>query len=305
MASAAYDIAVIGAGPAGMAAALYARIKRLETVVISKDVGGQMLYGPAIGNYLGFEAIPSAELIMRMRTQMEAHGPTVVEGNAATKVERKGRGFIVSAGHDTYQVKAVIIATGKVPRRLGVPGERELVGKGVTYCTTCDGPLFKGKQVAVVGSGMSAIYAALHLLRIASHVFLLSDYALMGEPHLIGDLGKAANVTVIESAQVTSINGDGKVESVTIHYGDDTQEIKVDGVFVETGWKPVSDLIRGLKLNKDQEIVIDKSHMTSVPGVFAAGDVTMVAEKQILIAASEGARSAMQAFRWLLDNRRL
>ncbi|GAI45018.1 unnamed protein product, partial [marine sediment metagenome] len=203
---------------------------------------------------------------------------------------------------DRYQAKAVILAAGKKPRKLNVPGEAELAGRGVTYCAVCDGPVFTGQRVMVVGGGNSALEATLDMVKIAEHVDLVSLTPLTGDPILINQLPDAKNLSLFTEHQTEAIEGKDLVEGVLIKdlKTGEKKQLDVTGVFIEIGLVPNSDIIKGLvELNKWGEVPVTPACETTVPGLYAAGDVTNVPEKQIVIAAGEGAKAALQAHRYL------
>jgi len=300
-----YELVVIGAGPAGMTAVVYAARKRLNTLLISYDLGGQPLITAGVENYMGYQFIEGPELIQKFEEQVR-QSPSDVKteiGQRVESVSRINRGFEVRTDKgETYQAKAVIFATGKRPRQLNVPGEKELAGKGVTYCVICDGPLFAGEKVAVIGGGNSALEAAGDMIKIAEHVYLISLTSLTGDQILIDKITNADNLTMFLEHEVLEINGEDRVEGIKIRDLKSKQEKKFDvgGVLIEIGLVPNSGAMKGVTtLNSLGEIEVNCANETGVPGLFAAGDVTTVPEKQIIVAAGEGAKAALQANRYL------
>ncbi|MFH1140485.1 MAG: FAD-dependent oxidoreductase, partial [Chloroflexota bacterium] len=227
----------------------------------------------------------------------------VKEGQPVVAVSKKDDHFEVkSEGGDTYQGKTVIYAAGKRPRQLNVPGENEFRGKGVTYCAICDGPLFEGMDVAIVGGGNSALSATLDMVKIAKHVYLVAVSDLRADTVLVDAAKDAKNLTILTHHQVQEVHGDGMVSGVTIksRKSDEVKRLDVGGVFVEIGLLPNSEPVRELvKLNELNEVVVNNAGETGVPGLFAAGDVTDVPEKQIVVAAGEGAKAALSAHKYL------
>lgn len=298
-----YDIIIIGAGPAGMSAAVYSARKKLKTLVLSKDIGGQTALSSDVENYLGFHMITGADLAhkfeehLRDFEEIELRQGVEVEG-----VEKKKNFFSVKVkGSDTFETKAVIITSGKAPRKLGVPGEEKYTGKGVTYCATCDAPLFSNKDVAVIGGGNSALDATLQLTKIAKSIHLLTDESDFSKSDQImfEKVKKDKKTTLHYNTETLHIDGDAFVKSITLQNGKE-QKISVEGVFIEIGSVPAVKFLNGfLELNKKNEIIINERNETSVPGVFAAGDVTTVPEKQVIVAAGEGAKAAIMAFSYL------
>jgi len=224
-------------------------------------------------------------------------------GEKVSKLEKIDGGFeAISEGDNRYQARAVIFATGKSPRKLNVPGEAELTGRGVTYCAICDGPVFAGQRVAVVGGGNSALEAALDMVKIAEHVDLVSLTPLTGDPILIDQLADAKNLIIFTEHQTQEIKGRDLVEGVLIKdlKSDEKKQLDVTGVFIEIGLVPNSGAVKGLvELNKWGEVPVSCANETTAPGLYAAGDVTDVPEKQIIVAAGEGAKAALQAHRYL------
>lgn len=298
-----YDLIIIGGGPAGMTAAVYAARKKLNTLLISKDIGGQPLTTSAVENYMGYQFIEGPELMAKFEEQVRQFPIEISSGRGVRKVSPVDGSFDVESDTgDHYRARAVIVATGKRPRELNVPGEERLRGRGVSYCAICDGPLFAGKRVAVVGGGNSALEAANDLVRIAEHVFLISLTPLTGDPILVDRLKGAPNITFFLEHEVLEIAGQNVVEALTIRdlKTGMHRRLEVAGVFVEIGLVPNSDLLRGVaKLNEEGEVVVNCLNETGIPGLYAAGDVTNVPEKQIVVAAGEGAKAALQAHRYL------
>ena len=298
-----HDLIIVGGGPAGIAAGVYAARKQLKTLLISVDIGGQINNTWGIENYLGYQFIEGPELIDKFQTQVSQFPIDQKIGDKVSRVSKIEGGFeAVTVAGDKYQAKAVILATGKKPRKLNVPGEAELTGRGVTYCAICDGPVFTGQRVAVVGGGNSALEATLDMVKIAEHVDLVSLTPLTGDPVLISQLANAKNLSVFTEHQTVEIKGKDLVEGVLIKDLKDGKEkhLDVTGVFIEIGLVPNSDAVKGLvELNKQGEVTITPTCETTVPGLYAAGDVTDVPEKQIIVAAGEGAKAALQAHRYL------
>ncbi|HUV75300.1 MAG TPA: FAD-dependent oxidoreductase [Dehalococcoidales bacterium] len=298
-----HDLIIVGGGPAGIAAGVYAARKQLKTLLISVDIGGQINNTWGIENYLGYQFIEGPELINKFQTQVSQFPIDQKIGDKVSQVSKIDGGFeAVTEAGDKYQAKAVILATGKKPRKLNVPGETELTGRGVTYCAICDGPVFTGQRVAVVGGGNSALEATLDMVKIAEHVDLVSLTPLTGDPILISQLANAKNLSVFTEHQTVEIKGKDLVEGALIKDIKNGKEkhLDVTGVFIEIGLVPNSDAVKGLvELNKQGEVTITPTCETTVPGLYAAGDVTDVPEKQIIVAAGEGAKAALQAHRYL------
>lgn len=298
-----YDLIIVGAGPAGMTAAVYAARKKLKTLLVSVDIGGQTNWTNDIENYMGYQLIEGPELIDKFESQVRKFPIDVKTEMDVRSVKRIEGGFeLHAASGETFQGKTVIVASGKRPRPLNVPGEERLRGHGVTYCSTCDGPLFEGMNVAVIGGGNSALEAVLDMVKVAVRVHMVSLTPLTGDQILIDRVRGSSNVTVFTEHETREVLGDSGVSAIRIRALKDGEEKTLDvrGVFVEIGLIPNSDFAKDLvALNHAGEIVVSCAGETGVPGLFAAGDVTNVPEKQIVVAAGEGAKAALQAYRYL------
>ena len=298
-----YELMIIGGGPAGIAAAVYAARKQLKTLLLTVDIGGQINNTWGIENYLGYQFIEGPELINKFQTQMGQFPIDQKIGEKVSQLKEIKKGFeaITEAGNK-YQARVVILTTGKSPRKLGVPGEKELTGRGVTYCAICDGPVFAGQKVVVIGGGNSALEAALDMLKIAKHVDLVSLTKLTGDPVLIERLSGAKKLNTYIEYQTEEIKGKDLVEGVIIknNRSGAKKTLDVTGVFIEIGLLPNSSAVKELvRLNKLGEVPVSCACETAMPGLYAAGDVTDVPEKQIIVAAGEGAKAALQAHRYL------
>lgn len=298
-----YDLMIIGGGPAGLCASVYAARKELKTILISIDIGGQINNTVGIENYLGYQFIEGPELISKFQTQISQFPIDQKIGYRVTQLRQIEGGFeATTETGEQYQAKAVVFATGKKPRKLNVPGEAELSARGVTYCAICDGPIFAGQKVAVIGGGNSALEAALDMVKIAEHVYLVSLTPLTGDPILIKRLSDAKNLTTLIEYQTEKIEGKELVEGIgikNIRTGEE-KRLDVTGIFIEIGLVPNSEPVKDLlPLNRSGEVPVSCFSETTAPGLFAAGDVTDVPEKQIIIAAGEGAKAALQAHRYL------
>jgi len=300
-----YDLAIIGGGPAALSGAVYAGRKRLNTVLITKEIGGQLLLTSEIENYLGFESITGAELADKFARQMAQYDIDEIIGEKVVElIKEDGLFKIRTEGDRTIKTRAVVLASGKRSRTLNVSGERELAGRGVAYCATCDAPLFAGRKVAVIGGGNSAFEAVIDLLPIATEIFLI-DIAphWLADPILIKRMEGSPKVKSFQQHRVVEILGERRVSEIVIEpiEGGEIKELEVQGVFVEIGLVPNSEFVEGLvKMNRYREIVVDCHARTNVPGLFAAGDVTDVPEKQVIISAGEGAKAALSAYRYLI-----
>ena len=298
-----YEIIIVGGGPAGMAAAVYAARKRLNTLLVTSDIGGQVNWTTGVENYLGYQFIEGADLIAKFQQQVNQFPIDQKIGTKVTQIKKIENSFeVVSETGEKFQGKVVLLASGKRPRRLNVAGEIELTGRGVTYCAICDGPVFTGQKVAVIGGGNSAIEATLDMIKLAEHVDLVSVTPLTGDPIMIEKLANANNLTIYTNYQTEKVLGQGLVEGLIIkdNKTGNSRQLDDTGIFIEIGLVPNSDMVKDLvKLNRDAEVPVNCSCETEVPGLFAAGDVTTVPEKQIVIAAGEGAKATLQAHRYL------
>jgi NADH-dependent peroxiredoxin subunit F len=296
------DVLIVGAGPAGLTAGVYCARKMLNTLIISENIGGQALESWAIENYMGYRVITGEDLMKKFEEQV--HTLSIrLELNRAESVSREEDLFVVkTASGNEYRARAVILTQGNHPRNLGVPDEEKYLGRGLSICSTCDGPLYKGKRVAVVGGGNSALQTAVEMSEIATSVSLIVRNTIRADPVYVEKLHKRKNITVHTETQIVALHGDKFLSGITMRDGSGTeQKIDLDGVFIEIGWLPNTGMVEGfVELNGKKEIVVDVNGKTSVPGIFAAGDVTNVKSKQIIIAAGDGAKAALEAYEYLV-----
>ena len=300
-----YDLIIIGAGPAGMTAAVYAARKKLDTLIISGTVGGQTLLAPGVETYMGYQFITGQELMRKFEEQVRQFPIPLLIGDEVTKLSVEDTFLAVRTSNSkNFEGKAVIIASGRRAKSLNVPGEKELVGRGVSYCTTCDAPLFDGMDVAVIGSGNPAITAVNDLTKYARKVYSIVLVSVRADPILVEKAEKSGKVEFLSGYAVKEIRGEGKVKSIVIRdiKGDKELALNVGGVFIEIGAIPNVEFAKDVvKLNELKEIEVDCDCKTSVAGVFAAGDVTNAPDKQIIVAAGEGAKAALSAYRYLIE----
>ncbi|MDP3791131.1 MAG: FAD-dependent oxidoreductase [Candidatus Omnitrophota bacterium] len=295
-----YDLIIIGAGPAGITAAIYAIRKRISLLVISKDIGGQAAWSGDIENYTGYQFVTGPELTLKFEEHMRKYNIPMKETEDVVDVRKSDDKIVVKTDKGTYESKAVIIASGKRSRELNIPGEKEFKNRGLTYCATCDGPLFAGKDVAVIGGGNSALDAALQLIKIARRVYLINIVArLTGDPVMIEKVQESKVVSIMNSTKVLGVTGAKMVTGIKVESEGKARELPVEGVFVEIGLIPNSHFAPDIAKNSLGEIRVDSFNHTNVPGIFAAGDVTDVPEKQIIIAAGEGSKASLGVFRYL------
>lgn len=299
-----YDIIIIGSGPAGLSAAIYAQRACLDTIVIEKNgiSGGQVLNTWEVDNYPGFPGVTGFELSRQFREHANKLGARVVQ-DEVVQVELSGNVKKVVCEEETYEARCVILASGAHHRTLEVPGEEELRGAGVSYCATCDGAFFRGRTVAVVGGGDAALEDAIFLARMCEKVYIVHRRdKLRGAKRLQERLQALENIEFVWNSETAAIEGNGQVEALRLRQTKTGEEkrLDVDGVFIAVGIAPESELYAGqLELDEQGYIRADESGQASVPGVFAAGDVRTKALRQILTAASDGANCVASAERYL------
>ena len=305
----AFDVLVVGGGPAGAAAAIYAARKGIRTGIVAERFGGQVLDTMAIENLISVPHTEGPKLAAALGAHVNEYDVDVMNLQVAAKLVRAkqegGLHEIQLQNGASLKAQTVILATGARWRQMGVPGEEEYRNKGVAYCPHCDGPLFKGKRVAVIGGGNSGVEAAIDLAGIVAHVTLIEfDTTLRADAILQNKLRSLPNVKIITSAMTTDVLGDGSKVSGLIYKNRNTNEsheIALEGVFVQIGLMPNTEWLRGdIELTERGEIVTDMRGQTSIPGVFAAGDATTTPYKQIVISMGEGARAALSAFDYLI-----
>ena len=301
-----YDLIVVGAGPAGMNAALYAARKGLKVAVLAERIGGQVLDTTAVENWLGDNRIGGEALMRRYEGHVREHEVPITGGVRIEKVLPGDVKTVHASNGLVYRARALILATGTRPRKLGIPGETELSGHGVSYCAICDGSFFQGRDVAVAGGGNAAVGAAIDLARIARSVKLVQRSTLRADKVLVDRLSAMPNVEILLWTRIQEIEGDHDVSGIRVQDANTGEErhIAVDGVFIEIGHNARSDFLADLlETTSHGEIVVGESGQTNIPGIFAAGDVTTVPYKQIVIAAADGARAALKATEWLNRSR--
>ena len=299
-----YDTAIVGGGPAGLAAAMYAARKNLSTIVVATDIGGQLGTTRDVANYPGFELITGPDLVQKFFAQAAQYGIEQLIGEQVVNLRLDDRTRILALESlREIRARTLIIASGVQKRHLQITGEKELAGRGVVYCSTCDGPLFKGLRVAVVGGGNSALEAALEMDGVAGSVHLVARNGLAGDLVLEGKVRSSAGIQLLPNHEPVEIHGAERVDGLTVRdrETDATQRLPVDGVFVEIGLFPNTAFALDLvDTNERGEIIVDSHCRTGVRGVFAAGDCTDVHDKQIVISVGEGAKAALGAFEYLV-----
>lgn len=300
-----HDTIIIGGGAAGLGAALYAARFKLDTVVIAKEFGGTGNEAHLVDNWIGDPGITGMALMDKFTGHVKSYGVGMVEAEV-TDVKKSKAGFIVTTKQKAYEAKTLILASGMKHRHLGVPGEKELAGKGVSYCYTCDAAFFKNKVVGVVGGNDSAAQAALLCAEYATKVIVLyRGDRMRAEPVTTEQVYANKKIEVLHNVNVVKVNGQKKVESATLDTGKD---IAMDGIFIEIGSYPVTELPKSLGVGLDEKgfVKVDNECRTDVPGVFAAGDMTnSTMLKQFITSASDGSRAAQSAYYFIQKGARL
>lgn len=304
-----YDVIILGAGPAGLSAAIYTARKVMKTLVISRNIGGQVASYYDLENYLGFSQVNAQDLVAKFDEHVKKYGVDTAIGEEIASVDFVGpfKRVTTSKGK-TFLGKSIIIATGSRHRPLNIPGEQALVGRGVSYCSTCDAPLYADVEVAVIGGGNSGLTAALDLIQIAKKIYLVSITGLTGDPILQEKVMNSNKVDIFAGYQPVRIFGENGVEGLEMVSpmlpNAQPKRLSVEGVFVEIGLMPNSSLfIDTLAVNHKGEILIDTECRTGLCGVFACGDVTSIPFKQVVVAAGEGAKAALSAYNYLITQR--
>jgi NADH-dependent peroxiredoxin subunit F len=300
-----YDLIIIGGGPAGITAGIYASRSELKTLLIAKEFGGQITKkAVSIENYPGFKEIQGPELVKKMEEHLKTY-KIDIKMDQVLSLKKKEESFSVATNSGKeYEAKSLILATGSDPRPLEVPGEKEFIGKGVSYCSLCDGPIFKNKTVAVIGGGNAGFETAIFLSKIAKKIYILERGAeVMAFEMNQNIIKQSKKAEIITNVNLKEIKGDKLVGSI-VYEDSKTKEIKtldVQGVFIEVGYEPATSYAKGLvDFNERDEIKVEsETCQTSTPGVFAAGDLNEGQFKQIITAAGEGAKAAIAAYNYL------
>ena len=295
-----YDLIIIGGGPAGITAGIYASRLNLKSLIITKNLGGQ-IYNKAVAieNWPGIKSAEAVKLAKQMEDHLRSLNAEILQGEVIG-IEKK-EDFSVFTKNKEFQAISVVVAAGSTPKSLNIPGEKEFLGKGVSACSVCDGPLFKGKDVAVIGGGNAGFETAVFLTNIARKIYILE---FSEEPKSFGELQDIARsskkVEVITGAELKEIKGGKFVESIIFNQNGVKKELLVQGVFIETGYIPASKFLLGTAdLNGNGEVIVDSNCMTSQEGLFAAGDICASSFKQIIIAAGDGAKAVLSAYHYI------
>ena len=298
-----YDTIIVGSGPAGLTAAIFSTRREMKTLIIGKELGGQVVWASEIENYPGFKNISNFEFIERLHDQALSFGAELQTAEVVRLEKMADETFKVYTNKEEFLAKTVILTIGLLPRRLAVAGEVELMGHGVSYCANCDGPLYRGKTVVVIGGGNSAFDSAEMLSKIASQVYLIHrNQNFKAFESLITEVKERENITIIADAAVKEIAGDGKVEKIVYELpGGEVKELAVDGVFIEIGRIAHTDVVADLVDRDDNlQLVVNNLMETKTPGLFAAGDVTNKSEyKQITVAVGQATAAALSAYKYL------
>jgi alkyl hydroperoxide reductase subunit F len=297
-----YDVLLIGGGPAGMSAAIYLARQKLNVAMFTGVLGGQVIWSSDIENYLGLHQLTGVQLVQRFQKHLDDYREAldIHENEKVNKVERINGGFRAVTDTGSYDGKTVLLTTGSEHRTLGVPGEKEFENKGVTYCATCDAPLFKNKVVCVIGGGNSAMDAAIFVEKYATEVHLLTvNPELKGDESMKKTILASKKISIVPQAKTLRFEGKSALERVIYETPEGERALEVQGALIEIGLVPNSDPIDFVEKNKWHEIVVDKRNATNVEGVFAAGDVTDVTEKQIAVSVGEGSKAALSVIKYL------
>lgn len=300
-----YDVIIVGGGPAGVAAGVYAARKKLKSLMITKDFGGQSVNSDSIENFIGYKSISGADFAKTLEEQLRANeGIEIKDGLLVSSIKKQGDIFeVVDNAGGVYQTKTVLFTAGSSHRKLDVPGEKEYEGKGVFYCSICDAPLMKNKTAVVVGGGNSGLEAVIDLLPYASKIYLLARSEVKGDPIYHDKIKKESKVEIITNVNTEEISGDTFVKSLKYKNSLTNEEkaLDVSGVFVSIGWIPNSDLVKDLvKINDKGHVIVDpRTKQSSLPGIWAAGDVTDGPYAQIGPAIGDGIVALLSIYDYL------
>jgi len=296
----AYELIIIGGGPAGITAAIYSARKQMDFTILTKNIGGQASLSWEIENYIGYQFITGPDLVEKFIQHIKEFNVDIKENQEVIRISKEGSIFNVKTVKDDYYGKTVIIATGRRSKKLNIRGEEEFRNKGIVYCATCDAPLFRDKEVAVIGGGNSGLDSVLQLSRIARKIYLIEiKDDLTGDKIVIDKIKGIEKVEIMTGTEVKEIYGGKFVEGIKVNKNGKDIDIRVDGVFIEIGSEPNAEFIDFVEKNEYGEVIVDCKNRTSYPGIFAAGDVTNVFAKQIIVACGEGAKASISSFEYL------
>lgn len=301
-----YDIVIIGGASAGLTAAIYSARQGLKTLVITKDIGGQALLTNEIQNYPGYDIVDGFGLLNKFKEEAETFGSEFLYSEAISLKKEEDK-FIISTHSMEITALSVILAFGKTPRDLNVPGETEFKGHGVSYCAICDGPLFKNRDVAVYGNGDHAIQAVIYLASVVKKVYFTTKAKkIIGDDEMVNTLNSLKNVEIFKDSSLISISGDKSARSIKIRNNSsgDESDIEINAIFSEMGYIAKTDFVKNIvKLNESNEIIVDNYCKTSQEGIFACGDVTDIPYKQVVISAGQGATAALSAYNYVQNKK--
>jgi thioredoxin reductase (NADPH) len=299
-----YEIIIIGGGIAGFSAAIYSCRRNLNTLLLTKDIGGQLATASIIENYPGIDRISGPELSQRLFNQAKKFG-TKIKFEEVIRVDKKEDYFLVKTAKNVYQGKVIIVAAGLFPRKLKLEGEERLIGRGISYCATCDAPLFKGKVCGVVGGGSAGLDAAILLAGLSPRVYLIHRRdQFNAEPILEKRLKEKKNIILVLNSIVKEIKGRDRLEKIVVENikTKEEKEISLDGLFIEIGHEAKVDFIKHLvKVNQQNKIIVDQKMATSQEGIFACGDITASSYNQAVTSAAQGVQAALEAYKYLLN----
>lgn len=297
-----FDLIIVGGGPAGITAAIYASRNNLNTLLFSENLGG-MLSSKAVSieNYTGFPSVTGFELGEKFKEHLEAQDKVSVKSEQIVSIEKSNNIFNLKTEEVEYESKTVIIASGSKPRELNILGEKEFLGRGVGYCPVCDGPFFKGKDVAIVGGGNASFESAIYLSNIVNNIYILErGDKFLADAKNQEKVKNLKNVKAFTNAQILEIKGDKFVKTIKWDNNGEVLETELEGVFIQAGYIPKTDYLKDLvELNEKREIIVDSDMKTNTSGLFAAGDITNSKVKQIICAASGGAIAALSVYNYL------
>jgi alkyl hydroperoxide reductase subunit F len=295
------DLIIIGGGPAGCTAGIYSARKKLDTLLIAKDFTGQIGHSAWVENYPGFERVKGLDLAKSFKSHLESFDIKVNAFEEVKEIREYEGSFTVITDEGEYNARSIIICSGAKTKKLGLPNEEKFLGKGISYCVTCDESSFEGKDVVVVGGGNAGVEAAIELTRFAKKVYLLECEEKLSADEVLIERLKKEGGNIITACEITGFKGEEELEEVIYMKKGEEKSLEVDGCFIEIGSKPNSDFVKGfVDLNDKGEIIVDpKTLETSIKGIFAAGDVVDFKEKQVVIATGQGATAALAVYRYL------